>query len=207
MSVKELEAETRYASSIEFDYDIDPKIEKQLVMRLDLIVCPTLGIVSFACKFPVVVLSASNISSALLYLTNTLDRANLGNAKTDTLEKDLHLFGHDYSLVLIFFYVPFAIFNIPASILANRTTPAIVTPLLVIGWGTLAMITAAVRNFGGLLGCRLILGLMEAGFMPCAMLYCSLFYTRKELAFRLALFGIMGYVAVCFRPYLNQFSG
>lgn len=59
------------------------------------------------------------------------------------------------------------------------------------------MITVAVKNFGGLLVCRLVLGMMEAGFMPCATFYCSLFYTRKELAFRLSIFYIMGFIAVC----------
>lgn len=147
----------------------------------------------------------SNIFKALLYLTNTLDRANLGNAKTDTIEKDLHLVGNDYSLVLIFFYVPYALFNIPATVLANRFSPSVVVPLFVIGWGALAMITVATKNFGGLLACRLLLGMMEAGFMPCATFYCTLFYTRKELATRLAVFYIMGYIAVW--PYLIYYYG
>jgi hypothetical protein len=95
--------------------------------------------------------------------------------------------------------VPYSIFNIPATVLANRFNPSVVLPLLAIGWGGLAMITTAVKNFEGLLACRLILGMMEAGFMPCAVFYCSLFYTRKELAFRLSFFYIMGFIAVCTR--------
>ncbi|KAJ5895504.1 hypothetical protein N7495_007195 [Penicillium taxi] len=169
-----MKTEARITSATDSDDEIDPIVEKSLLRRLDLIVLPTL---------------------ALLYLTHTLDRANLGNAKTDSIEKDLHLVGNQYSLVLIFFYVPYALFNIPATILANRFSPSIVVPLLVIGWGALAMITVAVKNFGGLLACRLILGIMEAGFMPCATFYCTLFYTRKELAVRLAVFYIMGYIA------------
>lgn len=93
--------------------------------------------------------------------------------------------------------MPYSIFNIPATVLANRFNPSLVLPVLAIGWGGLAMITVAVKNFGGLLVCRLVLGMMEAGFMPCATFYCSLFYTRKELAFRLSIFYIMGFIAVC----------
>ncbi|KAL4962462.1 major facilitator superfamily domain-containing protein [Aspergillus stella-maris] len=153
---------------------IDPAVERSLVRRLDAVLLPTL---------------------ALLYLTHTLDRANLGNAKTATLEADLDLVGNQYSLVLIFFYVPYSIFNIPAAVLANRFNPSLVLPVLAIGWGGLAIITVVVKGFGGLLGCRLILGMMEAGFMPCATFYCSLFYTKKELAFRLSFFYIMGFIA------------
>jgi MFS family permease len=96
--------------------------------------------------------------------------------------------------------VPYSIFNIPATVLANRFNPSVVLPFLAIGWGGLAMITTVVKDFEGLLACRLILGMMEAGFMPCAVFYCSLFYTRKELAFRLSFFYIMGFIAV--RSYL-----
>jgi len=133
---------------------------------------------------------------ALVYLTHTLDRANLGNAKSGNLEKDLGLKGNQYSLVLMLFYIPYAIFNIPATILAKRFNPAVVIPLLVLGWGGLAMLTAAVENFHGLMTCRIIMGMMEAGFMPCSTFYCSMFYTRKELALRLSMFFCMGFIAV-----------
>ncbi|KAL2216043.1 major facilitator superfamily domain-containing protein [Thermoascus aurantiacus ATCC 26904] len=145
-----------------------------LVRRLDLVLMPTL---------------------ALVYLTHTLDRANLGNAKSGNLEKDLGLKGNQYSLVLMLFYIPYAIFNIPATILAKRFNPAMVIPLLVLGWGGLAMLTAAVENFHGLMTCRIIMGMMEAGFMPCSTFYCSMFYTRKELALRLSMFFCMGFIA------------
>ncbi|KAL3491509.1 major facilitator superfamily domain-containing protein [Aspergillus germanicus] len=174
METKLPDAESNAVSTASRDDEIDPVIEKSLVRRLDLVLLPTL---------------------ALLYLTHTLDRANLGNAKTATLDADLNLVGNQYSQVLIFFYVPYSIFNIPATVLANRFNPSVVLPLLAIGWGGLAMTTTAVKNFEGLLACRLILGMMEAGFMPCAVFYCSLFYTRKELAFRLSFFYIMGFIA------------
>lgn len=50
----------------------DPAVEKSLKRKLDLIVMPLLGI---------------------MYFTHSLDRGALGNAKTDTFEKDLGLVG------------------------------------------------------------------------------------------------------------------
>lgn len=63
-------------------------------------------------------------------------------------------------------------------------------------WGALSMITASTKNFGGLLGVRIIIGIVEASYMPCVYLYYSLFYTRKELALRTAAWGFTGFIAV-----------
>lgn len=64
----------------------DPGISKRLVRKLDLIVLPLL---------------------AIIYFTHSLDRANLGNAKTDGFEKDIGLKDNQYSLILILFYIPY----------------------------------------------------------------------------------------------------
>jgi sugar phosphate permease len=49
----------------------------------------------------------------MAYLTDYLDRANLGNAKTGTIEKDLGLVGNQFSLLLILFYMSYALMNVP----------------------------------------------------------------------------------------------
>jgi hypothetical protein len=62
------------------------EVSKKLVKKLDLIVLPLL---------------------AIIYFTHSLDRANLGNAKTDGFEKDIGLQDNQYSLILILFYIPY----------------------------------------------------------------------------------------------------
>lgn len=64
----------------------DPKVSKKLVRKLDLIVLPLL---------------------AIIYFTHSLDRANLGNAKSDGFEQDIGLKDNQYSLILILFYIPY----------------------------------------------------------------------------------------------------
>lgn len=64
----------------------DVETSKRLVRKLDLIVLPLL---------------------AIIYFTHSLDRANLGNAKTDGFEKDIGLKDNQYSLILILFYIPY----------------------------------------------------------------------------------------------------
>ncbi|KAE8442752.1 hypothetical protein EG329_002892 [Mollisiaceae sp. DMI_Dod_QoI] len=174
---QDLESPPEVATSV-FDTP-DPTISKRLVLKLDLIVLPLL---------------------AIIYFTHSLDRANLGNAKTDGFEKDIGLKDNQYSLILILFYIPYGTLNIPATVLAKRFSPAVVIPILMFGWGTIAAATTAVHNFGGVLAARICLGVVEAGFFPSAIFYLTLFYTRTEIAKRISLFYMMGFVA-------NAFSG
>ncbi|KAI2781640.1 MFS general substrate transporter [Daldinia loculata] len=154
----------------------DTAAEKRLVRKTDLLMMPGL---------------------ALAYFTHTLDRANLGNAKTDGLEKDLGLVGNQFSLLLVLFYVPYAIFNIPWSILAKKYNSARVIPFTILAWGACTMGAAAAKNFAGIMTTRIIMGAIEAACLdkPCEVYYLSLFYTRKEMAFRVSWIGQMGFIA------------
>ena len=134
-------------------------------------------------------------SLALAYFTHTLDRANLGNAKTDTFEKDLHLVGNQFNLLLVLFYVPYGLFNIPWSILAKRFNSKVIIPIAIAIWGTCTLASVATTNFGGIMACRIIMGAAEAAYKPCEVYYLSLFYTRKEMALRVSWIGQMGFIA------------
>ncbi|KAH8807922.1 major facilitator superfamily domain-containing protein [Xylogone sp. PMI_703] len=161
--------------SVAFNMEIlDPIAQKQLVRKLDLIVLPIL---------------------AIIYFTHSLDRANLGNAKTDGLEADIGLTGNQYSLILVLFYIPYGTLNIPATILARRFNPSVVIPGLMFAWGAISLGSAGVHNFGSILACRILLGCVEAGFFPSAIFYLTLFYTREEIAKRISIFYMMGFVA------------
>jgi hypothetical protein len=46
---------------------------------------------------------------ALMYLFNALGKGNLGNAKTDSLEEDLHFKAKQYNIKLSVFYVPYVL--------------------------------------------------------------------------------------------------
>jgi len=51
---------------------------------------------------------------------NILKRSNLSNAKTDGLDTDLHFSGNDYSLLILIFYIPFGIFDLPLNLLTKK---------------------------------------------------------------------------------------
>ncbi|KAI9933601.1 hypothetical protein ASPWEDRAFT_114829 [Aspergillus wentii DTO 134E9] len=125
---------------------------------------------------------------AILYLMSHIDRANIGNAKIEGMEKDLGLVGNQYNIAATIFFAPYIIFEVPSNIILKKVRPCIWLSLLVVGWGTIMTLMGIVRDFRGLVACRVFLGLVEAGFFPGAVFIVSSWYVRTELQERLALF-------------------
>lgn len=55
-------------------------------------------------------------------------------------------------------------------------------------WGMVATFSCFVNNFAGLIVCRLLLGMFEAGLFPGVILYLSMFYNRRNVSLRQACF-------------------
>ncbi len=53
-------------------------------------------------------------------------------------------------------------------------------------WGIIATLTGLCNNYHSLIACRLLLGLVEGGLFPGMAIYLTLFYTKQELALRIA---------------------
>ncbi|KAI8711596.1 MFS domain-containing protein [Fusarium sp. LHS14.1] len=146
---------------------VDAAAERAYVKRMDMYLLPFLSI---------------------MYFFNAVDRSNLGNAETDGMSKDLGFVGEQFSLLILLFYVPNGLCDLPLNLLTKRFSGRVMLPALMVGWGSMALLQAAVKNFGGMLAIRLLLGAFEAGFFAGAVFYLTLFYTRGELGFRIALF-------------------
>jgi hypothetical protein len=113
---------------------------------------------------------------SLMYFFNSVDRSNLSNAQTDGLSTDLGFSKNQYSLLVLLFYVPFGLCDLPLNLLTKRFSGRIMLPsrkslfipleapaandreAVMVGWGCMALIQCAAKNFGGILAIRLILG-------------------------------------------------
>lgn len=84
--------------------------------------------------------------------------------------------------------------------LGKKYGPARVLPILMFCFGTLTLLTAAAKNFGGVFALRWFLGMSESAFFPLVIYYLTTFYRRGELASRLAIFYAASNIA-------NAFSG
>jgi len=157
--------------------EFDPVAESKLRMKIDLMIVPTVS---------------------LLYLFCFIDRANIGNAKISTFEKDLGLKGYDYNRVLSVFYISYIIFEIPSNMACKWIGPGWFIPAISLGFGICSICTAFVDNIHTASAVRFLLGMFEAGMMPGIAYYMSRWYRRSELAFRLSLYIVMAPLAGAF---------
>lgn len=121
---------------------IDPAAERRLVWKFDLRILPTL---------------------AIMYLFNSLDKSNLGNAKTAGLEKTLKLKGSDYNMILSIFFIPYVLTAPFLGIAGKKFGPNRVLPMMMFSFGLFTLLVIATFNFGGLLALRWMLGMSESG--------------------------------------------
>ncbi|WEW60274.1 hypothetical protein PRK78_005759 [Emydomyces testavorans] len=125
---------------------------------------------------------------SLLYLISFLDRANIGNAKIEGLQEDLHLSDNQYNNCLTIFFVSYSIFEPVTNVLLKRFHPSIFIPIIMILWGICMTSMGLVHNYSGLLTARWFLGLAEAGLFPGVSYMLSCWYKRSEVGIRLAVF-------------------
>ncbi|KAL2410902.1 putative transporter [Exophiala dermatitidis] len=143
---------------------LDAAAEKALVRKIDLHLLPPLFV---------------------LYMCAFIDRVNIGNARIQGLEKDLNMTGSDYNIALFMFFIPYITLEFPSNVLLKRLRPSIYLPSLIIGWGIMTVCQGVTGSFAGLVVCRVLIGVFEAGFFPGMVYLVSMYYKRNELQWRL----------------------
>ncbi len=105
---------------------------------------------------------------ALLYLLSFLDRTNIGNARLDTLEKDLGLDADrlQYNDALAIFFPFYVAAEIPSNMAMKRFRPSIWIPSIMVAWAICTTLMGIVHNYPGLMACRSALGIAEGGLFP-----------------------------------------
>jgi MFS family permease len=123
----------------------DETTTKKLIRKIDLALIPFL---------------------ALLYLLSFLDRTNIGNARLDTLEKDLGLTGLQYNDALAIFFPFYVAAEVPSNMAMKRFRPSIWIPSIMVAWAVCTTLMGIVHNYPGLMACRSALGIAEGGLFP-----------------------------------------
>ncbi|KFY99394.1 hypothetical protein V500_01380 [Pseudogymnoascus sp. VKM F-4518 (FW-2643)] len=132
-----VDVEVADMTDVQDSMTIDPVAEARIVWKLDIHILPIL---------------------ALMYMFNTLDRSNMGNAETDGLSTDLGLVGDQYNVLLSVFYVPYVVSAPFVGLVGKKYGPSRVLPIMMFVFGSMTLFTAAVQNFGGLFAIRWFLG-------------------------------------------------
>ncbi|KAF3178100.1 hypothetical protein TWF788_007543 [Orbilia oligospora] len=162
-------------SSLENGAARDPASEAALVRKLDFHIIPVV---------------------MLLYLCSFLDRINIGNAKLYGLEEDLGMTGTlKYQTAVSLLFVTYLLFEVPSNLVIKKFRPSRWIAFITISWGLVATFTGLTQSYGGLLVCRLLLGIFEAGLFPGLTVYLTFWYTRKEIALRIGYLFVSAAIA------------
>lgn len=97
---------------------------------------------------------------------------------------------YDFNLVLSIFYISYALFEVPSTLLCKLVGPGWYLPGAASLFGIATICTAFVKTKNQLIAVRFILGIFEAGMLPGIAYYLSRWYRRSELSFRLGLYMI-----------------
>ncbi|KAI0546918.1 putative allantoate permease [Xylaria curta] len=116
----------------------------------------------------------------IIYVIAFLDRANISNALTLSLPKDLGLTLQQPNTALAIFFVPYIIFEIPSNFLLKKLTPRVWLSVCIFGFGIVELAQGFVNNYSGLLATRFFLGFFEAGIFPGSFYLLSFWYKREE---------------------------
>ena len=153
-------------------------------------------------KFPPVVLSTSDPSLyraisrtvrrlapclMLMYVVSFLDRSNIGFAK-QALERSEGISERIYALGAGLFFISYSLCGFPSNLILHKVGAKKWLALLMVGWGMVSMATMFVNGAASFYLLRLLLGVLEAGFFPGAILYVTYWFPNRVRGRVLGLF-------------------
>ncbi|KAJ9157685.1 MFS transporter [Pleurostoma richardsiae] len=142
-----------------------------------------------------------------LYTLTFLDRVNIGNARLWHLERDLGMSGYDYNIVVLVFYIPYILLEIPSNMILNRVPPRYWVGFLTMGWGLSVTFAGFCTSMGGLVTARIFIGIFEASMFPGCLFLIGSWYRRHELVTRMAWFMVSNDLAGTFSGLLGAGLG
>ncbi|KAI7242232.1 permease of the major facilitator superfamily [Hortaea werneckii] len=125
----------------------------------------------------------------LVYLMNYIDRNNYAAAKLQGLKSDLSIDEQQYQVGLSILFVGYVLMQVPSNLLLNFSgRPSWYLGFFVTAWGLVSLLTSQVNDYGDIVACRFILGVVEAPFFAGVLFYLSKWYTKAELNLRMSIF-------------------
>ncbi|KAK5700336.1 hypothetical protein LTR17_023011 [Elasticomyces elasticus] len=154
------------------EIDLDDELVKKLIRKVDYRLIPPL---------------------AFLYAIALVDWNNLPNARLAGLDEELDISkGNRYTLLVMMFFIPYVLFELPANLAMRKVGPAKWLAAIGFLWGVVMIGMGFVHSWGALLGCRVLFGIFEAGLFPGSIYLMSCWYTRYEVQKRFSAFFCVG---------------
>ncbi|MBT2250283.1 MFS transporter [Arthrobacter sp. BHU FT2] len=125
----------------------------------------------------------------VLYIIAFIDRANVGFVAKE-MNADLGITTAQFGLAAGLFSIGYFLFEVPSNILMRKVGARKWIARILVSWGIVAVVCGFVQDFTQLAVIRTLLGVAEAGFFPCVILYLSYWFPERERARVVALFMI-----------------
>lgn len=116
-----------------------------------------------------------------LSMITYVDRVCIGLLGAD-MRKDLDIPIDKWGMVLSFFALSYALFEIPTGAMGDRDGPRKTASRIVVWWSIFTSLTGAVNGFKSLLACRFLFGAGEAGAYPNSSAAISRWFPMQERA-------------------------
>ena len=123
----------------------------------------------------------------LIYVVSFLDRSNIGFAK-QALERSVGISESIYALGAGLFFISYSLCGFPSNLILHKVGAKKWLALLMVGWGVVSMGNMFVSGATSFYLLRLLLGVLEAGFFPGAILYLTYWFPNSIRGRVLGLF-------------------
>ncbi len=122
-----------------------------------------------------------------MYVVSFLDRANIGFAK-QALAASVGISESTYALGAGLFFISYSLCGFPSNLILHKIGAKFWISFLMVGWGLASMATMFVQGATSFYLLRLLLGVLEAGFFPGAILYLTYWFPNRVRGRILGLF-------------------
>lgn len=123
----------------------------------------------------------------LIFIIAMIDRVNISFAALE-MNKDIGISASAFGMTAGIFFIAYFIFEVPSNVLMHKFGARAWISRILITWGLVTVLTGYVESVTHLVILRCLLGIAEAGFYPCIILYFTYWFPVRQMARTVSVF-------------------